>query len=113
MTKAEYIVHCQVGKGMTLDEAKAEADLVYGANCPMDANAGTKPLTDAEKKSIERAKVMGEQADQIADGWIGSMQDLERRAQQAHYPGEIRRITKLANDKAFAKRRFERLQNRM
>ena len=56
---------------------------------------------------------MGEQAEVIADGWIGSMQDLERKAQVAHYPGEIRRITKLANDKMYAKRRFERLANRM
>ena len=108
MTKAELIIMFMTDNGMTLQEATAKADKVWKAS-----NVAEPELSEADKKSMARAREQAETDAKIADGWIETVQSLERKAQQACYSGEIRRATRLANDKMYAKRKLERIKDRM
>ena len=101
MTKAEYIIHCQTAHGMSLDEAKAEADVVYGKGNPTQPTAKPQPaapvLTEAAKKAIK-----------VDEGWDDQITDHEEQAQQAVYPGQLRRIRRLCQEKLKARKFFDR-----
>ena len=109
MSKAEFIIHCQTARGMSLDDAKAEADIVYGkgnttqpanqANAYGNTSGKAKPpeLTEAAKKAIK-----------VDEGWDDQITDHEEQAQQAVYPGQLRRIRRLTQEKLKARKFFDR-----
>ena len=101
MTKAEYIIHCQTTHGMSLDDARAEADKVYAKSNTTQAPkvpAVVQPvLTEAAKKAIK-----------VDEGWDDQITDHEEQAQQAVYPGQLRRIRRLTQEKLKARKFFDR-----
>ena len=91
MTKAEYIIHCQTAHGMSLDDAKVEADQVFAkSNTTQAPVVPTVVAPEPPKELTPQAKKAQEQA------------------QQAVYPGQLRRIRRLTQEKLKARKFFDR-----
>lgn len=116
MNKAEFTIYLQTSHGMSLADAKKEAEEQYKDVAQPSADpvaVEERELTAAEKEQIERQRARALKTQRIEEGWIDSIQRLEQSAQQAVYKGEVRRASNLANDKMYAKRRFQRITDRL
>ena len=100
MNKAEFIVYLMHSQGLTLEDATREADKAY-------ANKVSTTVKDpkAEQRAIEIAAV--------EDSGETSIVEAEKEAQTARYPGQLRRIHRLAREKMRTKRQFERIKDFM
>ena len=93
MTKSEFVIFLMNDQGLSLKDAQAKADIQYG-NAP---NTNAAPLTQAQKDMMH-----------VEEEWDNQVVKHEREAQTAVYPGQLRRIKRLCNEKLRMRKFFDR-----
>ena len=95
MTKEAFVIYLMANNGLDLKDAQAEANKVYGKST-------TQPAKNAQL-SPEAVKMQ-----KVELGWDDQIVDHEIESQEACYPGQIRRIRRIVQEKLRARKFFDR-----